>query len=224
MHAVIVGAGELGVTVARRMVSAGHEIAVIDLDRSRREQLDEALGGVSIAGDGTEATVLSRAGANRAEALIATTGRDDVNLVACQLAKHRFGVVRTIALVNAREHSDLFDTLGVDVVVDVSELALGRIQEGLSSQGIVHLMPVSESDEKALVAVRIPLDTGTEGRLLSELPLPDGTLVSLIIGRDGNASVPDSATLIRAGDEVVAVTRAYDEEALKDVLVNGAGE
>ena len=66
MHIIIVGAGRIGSSLARWLVSAGHETAVVDWDRSRCAALDEALGSVSVIGDGTDAGVLAKVGINRA--------------------------------------------------------------------------------------------------------------------------------------------------------------
>ncbi len=137
MHIVIVGAGRIGSAVARWLVSGGHEVAVIDQSRSKCAALDDELGSVTVHGGGTSASVLSKAGVGRADALVATTGRDDVNLVATQLAKHRYGVSKTISVVNSPENTGLFSTLGIEVTVDLTELALGRIQEGVSTRGMI---------------------------------------------------------------------------------------
>ena len=224
MYIVVVGAGRAGMSVARWLVSAGHEIAVIDRDRTRCSVVDDALGGVSVHGDGANADILAKAGASRAEVLIATTGSDDVNLAACQLAKHRFEVARTTSVVNSRDHSELFELLGIDTIVDVTELVLGRIQEGLASHGLVHLMPVSDRDDTKLVRVKIPLDSGSRPRPIKDISLPGDSLISLVITRDGRAWLPGDDTLIRGGDEVVAVTTAEEEEELRTLLTEEAGE
>ena len=124
------------------LLSAGHEVTVVETDRGRASALEEELGSVAVAGDGTDVAVLTRAGANRAGAVIATTSRDHVNLAVCQLGRHHFGVERTISLVSSRDNVQLFGRLDVDVSVDVTELILSRIQEGLSGRGTAHLMPV----------------------------------------------------------------------------------
>jgi trk system potassium uptake protein TrkA len=218
MHIIIVGAGRIGSSLARWLVSAGHEIAVVDRDRSRCAALDEALGSVTVSGDGTDAGVLSKAGLNRADVLIATTRKDDVNLVACQLAKHHFKVPRTVSVVNVRVHAELFSILGIDLAIDVPEIVLGRIQEALSHPGIVHLMPVSGIDGKSVVSFKIPARFGTEGRPMRDISLPDGAMIPLVITREGEATIPSENTLIRAGDEVVAVTTAQFEEDLRDLF------
>lgn len=132
MYVIIVGAGRIGMTLARWLLSSGHEIAVIDTSPEKCVAIDDELGAVTVAGDGTEAGVLAKAGANRAKVLIAATGADDVNLVACQLAKHRFGVAHTISLLENPDYERLFEQLGVGQVVNFTDMIVGSIQEGLN--------------------------------------------------------------------------------------------
>ena len=166
--------------------------------------------------------MLTRAGVNRADVLIATTRRDDVNLVCCQLAKHRFGVARSISVASSRDHVDLFGLLGIDAPIDVVEFMVGRIQAGLTAHGLVELMHLP--DNKSLVYVRTPPGPGTEGRPIADLDLPEGTLVSLVVGRDGNIIVPGPGAVIHPGDHVVAVTPVHHERDLVDVMVEGGEE
>ena len=223
MHIVIVGAGHAGAALARWLLSAGHEVTVVEQDRDRCNELDELLGSVSVFGDATDPAVLSKAGTNRAEVVVATRS-DDVNLVACQLAKHHFAVPRTISVVNVRERTELFGMAGIDVNIDVTELVLGRMQHGLSPVGFVHLMPVPGPDSKALVNIRIPANSVPEERHVRDLPLPSGVLLSLVISRDGSTTVPTPDAVIRAGDEVIAVTTAEAEEELRAILSPGSEE
>ena len=132
MYFVIVGAGRIGISLAKWLVAADHEVAVIDREGVNCSAVDEELGSVSVVGDGTEAGVLMKAGVNRADVLIAVTGRDEDNLVACQMAKHRFNVERTIALANIPDHERLFDMLGIGVTINATELVLNKVQEELS--------------------------------------------------------------------------------------------
>jgi trk system potassium uptake protein TrkA len=224
MHIVVVGAGHTGAALARWLLSAGHEVTVVEQDRVLCNELDESLGSVSVFGDATDSTVLSKAGTNRADVVVATTRSDDINLVACQLAKHHFAVPRTISVVNVRERTELFDMAGIDVNIDVTELVLGRMQHGLSPVGFAHLMPVPGPDSKALVNIRIPADSVPEERRIRDLPLPNGVLLSLVISRDGSTTVPTPEAVIRAGDEVIAVTTAEAEEELRALLSPGSEE
>jgi trk system potassium uptake protein TrkA len=218
---VVIGADRLGRAVTRWLVSAGHEIAVVDSDQERCAAVDEAFGSVSVIGDCVDWAVLSRAGANRADAVIATSNDDSVNLIACQIAKHRFEVTATISVVNHSDHVDLFNSLGVDVTVDAPDLMLNQIQEGLTSQQITHLKPLpANGQDRSLVSIRIPREYGSENRRLDSLSFPEGTLLSLVITRDGEPHLPTNDLKVRAGDEIVAVTTAKGEDELRDLLSN----
>ena len=131
MYAVVVGGGRIGRTIARWLLMAEHEVAVVDRSPAACSVVEDELGSVWVLGDATEAGVLAKVGANRADALIAATGADDVNLVTCQMAMHRFDVSRTISIVNQPENETLFRTLGVDAVVNMTDLAVAGIQENL---------------------------------------------------------------------------------------------
>ena len=133
MYVLIVGAGRVGTSIARWLLASDHEIAIIDNDEARCMAIEEELGGVAVLGEGTEAAILGRAGANRANVFIATTRRDDENLVACQLAKHWFGATRVVALVNVPEHVELFNRLGIDVSVNTAQLLVDKIEDSLST-------------------------------------------------------------------------------------------
>lgn len=220
MHAVIVGGGNVGEAVARWLIANGHEVTVVEEDPAVCDALDESLGSICVNGNGTDATVLTRAGASRADVLIATTRHDDVNLVCCQLAKHHFGVARSISMASSRDHADLFGLLGIDAPIDVVEFLVGRIQAGLTAHGLVQLMQLP--DNKSLVYLSTPPGLGAEGRPIADLDLPEGALVSLIVGRDGNILVPGRGAVIHPGDHVIAVTPVHHERELHDIMIEGA--
>ena len=133
MYVVIVGCGKIGYSLTKALSATKHEVLVIDRDHKKCEAIVEELGSVALIGDGCEIGVLREAGADRADVLIAVAGLDEDNLVACQLAKHRFGAARVVALVNVPEHVELFNRLGIDVSVNTTALLVDRIQEDLAS-------------------------------------------------------------------------------------------
>ena len=84
MYIVIVGCSEAGYYLARALVTSGHEVAVIERDRDRHQLLTEGLGIVALLGDGADIETLDKAGAGRADVVVALTGVDATNLVICQ--------------------------------------------------------------------------------------------------------------------------------------------
>ena len=131
MYAIIVGAGRIGTAIARWLLAAEQEITVIDRDPHRLAAMEDELGSVGVCGDATESRVLSKAGASRADVLIATGRRDDENLVICQMAAHLFGVGRVMSIVNVSEHVDLFNRLGVNEPIDTTTMLVDAFEERL---------------------------------------------------------------------------------------------
>ncbi len=131
MYAIIVGAGRVGTAIARWLLDAEQEITVIDRDPERSAAIEDELGSVAVRGDATESQVLWKAGASRADVLIATGRRDDENLVICQMAAHLFGVGRVMSIVSISEHVELFDRLGVSESIDTTAIMVEAIEERL---------------------------------------------------------------------------------------------
>lgn len=213
MYILIIGCGIIGSSLAKALVMEEHEVLVIDKDVSRCEALEEDLGSITINGDGCEADVLSAAGINRADLVIAVTGSDPDNLVSCQLAKHLFNVPRAISLINNPGNTTLFKLLNVDVTVSSTDLILSHIEEELPAHGLIHLMPLTGTN-RALVQVKIPSHAKVVGKQLKDLTLPDGTLTSLMINEAGVAHLANNETIIEGNCDIIAITNANDEDAL----------
>ena len=128
MYTVIVGAGIVGYRIASWLSAAGVEITVVEEDPVQGQHVQDTLGSVVVNGDGTDVNTLDKAGAGRADLFVATLRRDDQNLVACQIAKHKFLVDKTAALVHEPDNEGLFSTLGVDILVDVTGLIIGDLE------------------------------------------------------------------------------------------------
>ena len=219
MHVVIIGAGTVGSRLAALLLSAGHEIAVVERDRERCRRLEEALGSVAVPGDGTSSVALTEAGITRADLVVATTSRDDVNLVICRLAKVRFNVVRATSVVNSPDLCDLFGLAGVDSVVDVTDLLVEELHRGVLPQGFTRLLPVPGPGARSLLNFTVPANSPAADKRLSDLAVPGSVVMSLVISVDGSASVPTPETVIRAGDEVIAVATDEDRETLSHLLL-----
>ena len=219
MHVVIVGAGTAGSRLAALLLSAGHEIAVVERDRDRCRRLEEALGSVAVRGNGTSSVALTEAGITRADLVVATTSRDDVNLVICRLAKVRFNVQRATSLVNSPDLIDLFGLAGVDAVVDVTDLLVEELHRGVLPQGFSRLLPVPGPGARSLLNFTVPANSAAADKRLSDLPVPESVVIPLVVSLDGTAVVPTRDTTIRAGDEVIAVATDEDWETLSHLLL-----
>ena len=221
MHIIIIGAGKIGSSLAEWFISLGHEIAVVEQDPIKCSILDDKLGSVTVQGDGTSKEILLSAGTNRGDIFIATTNSDDVNLVACQMAKYHFGISKTVSIVNDHDLTEFFESLGIDIPIDSTEVLLNRIQQGLISEGTVHLMSVSDFHNRILVSIKIPAESHMQPTILKDISIPNETLICLIITTNGNAAIPKNGSMINPGDEIIAVTTPENEGRLRELLIKG---
>ena len=217
MYILLVGGGTLSHNLAKDLLLRSHEVLIVERDRERGEELSRILGDVVLRGDGCEASVLEMAGASRADTLIATTREDKDNLTACQVAKARFRIPRTISTINDPRNEPLFKRLGVDVTISVTDIILSNIEHRIPERSVVPLFEIEESGAE-LVSVKIPPDGGINGKRLEDITLPEGTIVTLVIDKDGAAQPPKPDLVLDEADEVIALTSSEDKETLRATL------
>jgi trk system potassium uptake protein TrkA len=217
LYLVIVGGGKIGHPLASSLINEGHEVFVIDRDPGRVAVLQRELGMIATVGDASSLRALEDAGTSRAGAIIATTDSDEDNLAACQLARSNFDIPRTIAVANNPENAHLFELVGVDLVVNATDLVIANLATALPAHPLIRLMPMADRAQE-LVAVKLPAAGVVIGRTLSEITLPYGTNIILIVTADGRTKTPDADAVIEAEDEIVALSPANTTDELWEVL------
>lgn len=218
MYIIVVGGGNVGFHLAKELVEANHEVLVIEEDSQRAKDIADELGDIVLDGDGCEASILERAGTARADMLLAVTGEDQNNLVACQVAKQRFNVARTVARINDPKNEQFFRKLEVDITVSATSAIMAHIEQELPTHHLSVLVKLKGSGLE-LVEVRIPEGSRVVNQPVRTIMLPYQSMVVLVVGEDGLPKVPSGDTVIHAGDEVVAVTLHESEEQLRDALL-----
>ena len=216
MYIIVVGCSEVGYHLTKALLASGHEVVVIEKDHDRYQLLNDEMGSVAFAGDGTDERTLRKAGITRADVLAAVTGRDETNLVVCQMTKHIFQVPRTMALIKDPKNEPIFHVLGVDVVVNEIHQILASFEEGVPGRPLLHLMNL-RAEGMELVSVSIPEDADIVGKCLREVELPPNSFISLVVKKSG-AELPSDVLVLEAEDELVAVTRTGDEQTVYDIL------
>ena len=217
MYIIVVGGGRLGYYLTKALLDEGHEVLILEKDATISQTINNELGSVCLRGDGCEAMTLSQAGTSRADMLIAVTGEDEDNLVACQVAKYKFQVPRTIARVRNPKNEALFRQLGVDVAVSSTSIILEHIKHEVPTHPLMHLLTIQEKGLE-IVEVTISPESTTVGKQVKELSLPPESILSLIIRKERKPTVPTSSTTLQEGDQIIAVTRPESVEALKSAL------
>lgn len=216
MYMIVVGGGKVGYYLSVALLSEGHEVLILEKNPEKCGAICDELGSVVVRGDGCEARTLEDAGTERADLLIAVTDEDEDNLVACQVAKNKFGVPRTIARINNPENEALFKRLGIDVTISSTNLILEHIEEEVPINPLVHLLTVGEGNLE-LVDVKVPEGSTVVGKSMKDVTMPPNSMVVLMIGK-GKVRVPTDDTIIEAGDQVIAMTQTESEEALRAVF------
>ena len=217
MYIVIVGGGRVGYYLTKTLITEGHEVLVIEKSAIVYETINEELGAISVRGDGCEVATLADVGTGRADMLVAVTGDDEDNLVACQVARHKFNVPRTIARLRNPRREFLFKKLGVDVTVSSTQIILEAIQHEVPTHPLTHLLNISEKGVE-IVNIKIPPESTTVGKTVKELSLPKGSKLALIIPKEGIPHMPAVNTIIKEGDEIIALIPPELEEELRTAL------
>lgn len=217
MYIIVVGGGKVGYYLAKALLAEGHEVLVLEKDHSRCDRINEELGSICMRGDGCEAAILKEAGTGRADMLIAVTDGDEDNLVACQVAKHMFNVSRTIARLSNPKNETIFKKLGIDCTVSSTNLILEHIELEVPTHPLMHLLKLRESNME-LVEIRISRGSPAVGKHVSALKLPPDSMLVLLLRHGQRPQAIRIDTVLEADDQVLAVTKSDQEEALRAVL------
>ncbi|HZQ05416.1 MAG TPA: TrkA family potassium uptake protein [Anaerolineae bacterium] len=217
MYIIVVGGGKVGYYLTKHLLSAGHEVAVIEKNQKKVETIINDLGGVAIQGDGSDAGPMLEAGMNRADIVVAVTGDDEDNLIICQMAKKKFGVKRTIARINNPKNEHIFSVLGIDTTVSYVDAIVAQIEREIPAHSMIHLLTLRDVGA-SFIEKQVPVGSPIIGIPMSEFNLPDQVLIALVI-RQGQGIIPKGTTKLLAGDEVVAVTSIENEDILDRLFV-----
>jgi len=217
MYIVIVGAGKVGYFLAKRLCAGKHTVSIVDKERPICEEIAKELEALVIHGDGCDPRILEEAGVGRADVVAAVTGEDEDNLIICQLAKERFNIRRTVGRVNNPDNEFTFSELGVDVPVDSTKIIAKIIEEEVSFSDFVNLMSFKRG-KLAIVRVDLPADSPVINKEVKDIQLPsDSVLVSIL--RAEEVILPKGNTVLKPGDDVIALTLIGNEPQLLNLLL-----
>lgn len=216
-YVIIVGGGLVGYYLARALLQIGHEVTIIEQNPDTYETVSQQIDCPVVFGDGSATGILERAGASRANLLCAVTNHDQDNLIACQVAKYRFGIPKTIARVKNPKSETVMRRLGVDTTVSSTAIIAGVIQNelptipvrtlanlGSCGAGIIeyHLTPVSPVAGKQARQVKLPANCSMIG-----------------IVRGGQAQTCFDSAVLEGGDTVVTLVQQGQEAAVREILL-----
>jgi len=213
VRVAIAGAGNVGRSIARELLSNGHEVLLIDKD-PKAMKMESVPDADWLLADACEIVSLDNAKLEICNVLVAATGDDKVNLVVSFLAKTEYGVPRVVARVNHPKNEWLFDgSWGVDVSVSTPRMLSALVEEAVSVGDLVKLFSLSEGDA-SLVEITLPEASPCIGKQVNEVRLPDECALAAIL-RDGRVIAPQPTDAFAAGDELLFVAAAGAEKNLQ---------
>lgn len=205
MYVIIVGGGQTGSRLAKRLADRGNNVVVVEKDEKRAHELAAELDVLVINGSGADIDALKDAGVDKADVLLALTQADEINLMACELAK-KMGVSRVISRVNDEKHVRMFEELGVDIAIGIISAAVMLFEKAVSGPGVSGLLGIG-GGKGEVVEVTVKTNSKAVGKKIKELRLPKGVTLAMIT-RGDELIPPRGETEIWAGDLITVVGKS----------------
>ena len=206
MYLIVVGLGGIGRALAGLAAEEGHSVVVIDRDEEKCADILEEYDLLAVSGNATDKNTLEDAGIDRADALVATTSDDALNLMACWLAK-KYEVRTLVSIVNQKEHADLFKEVGVRISENPDEIVARSL-----------FLWAENPDTQLLAAI--------EGGTIFEITVADGAkgvnktvrevsgvkdMLYIAIRRGGKLIIPTGDVVIMPDDVITVFTKEEAE-------------
>ena len=240
MKIIILGAGQVGSSVASNLVSEDNDITVIDIDQKVLHALSERYDLQVVHGIASHPSVLAKAGANDADMIIAVTNSDETNMIACQVAYTIFHTPTKIARVRNVEYlksSALFaqEALPIDVLISPEQIVTEYIERLINFPGALQVLDFANGNAQ-MVALRVSERNPLIGQQIRDLPklVPNADFRIVTLFRHGQGIIPDGDTAINQDDELFVIaspkhirvllkTIRLKDRPIKRIMIAGGG-
>lgn len=217
MKVIIVGAGRLGRGLAARLDRRGYGVTVIDRDEKSVAGLGDRFSGQRVVGGGLDRRVLEEAGIGQADALVACTSSDEVNMVVARVARNTYRVPRVVARLYDVSKVEAYRRLGIQTVSTI-DWGVRRVCELLTYHEVEAL---DELGTGSVRIVRADVPALLEGHAVREITVP-GEIQVVALSHDNETFVPMLGTVLGHGDIVYAAVMGQASEKFAQMLgMNG---
>ncbi len=214
MKIVIIGGGKLGYYLVKTLLPYKHDIKIVEKTTEYSNKIATELDVEVINGDGTDIGLLSEIGVDHADVFIAVTGKDQDNLIACQLAKRNFHVKRTIARVSNPKNISVFRELGVDHVVSSTSIIAEMIEKEIDYTGVKTLIKLRKGN-LVLTEIVVSKKSIACNKKLREIDLPDEVVIMTVI-RGETTYIPNGHTVLREDDTIFVICKQDNQQQVMD--------
>lgn len=239
MRIVVVGAGTVGLNISKYLSREGHEVIVVDRDRTTLSVVEDELDVQTIMGNGCDPHLLQELGMDRTQVLLAVTEKDETNLI-CAYAAKSMGCTRVVARVRLRFFYDTAlvnykSPLGIDLLISPEILTAYQLMRFVSSPNALAQVTMAEGRVQ-MQTVRLAPGSDFVGHQVKTIRIPEGALIAglrrgddvMIVHGDTKLEAEDRVTLIGLPEKMDAVSFLFTGERAKDkrvtVAIAGAGE
>lgn len=240
MKIIILGAGQVGSSLAASLVSEANDLTVIDVDAEKLRLLQDRLDLRTVVGQASHPSVLKQAGAEDADMIVAVTQSDETNMLACKLAATLFNIPTKIARIRSVDylaHPEIFsaDNFAVDFTISPEQEITDYIRKLIEFPEALQVLDFADGKVR-LVAIRAYHGGPLVGRELQSIRkhMPHIETRVAAIFRQDRAIIPEGTTVIEAGDEVFFIAASENirsvmnelrrmDKPVKRVMIAGGG-
>lgn len=223
MKILVVGAGQVGYFLCERLSLEGHAVTLLDRDAERVNATQDSLNVLVVEGNGASAECMERAGIKDADVIMAVTDQDEVNILACLLARE-YGVGKRIARVKSIEYLSRGavlskEKLGIDLLINPEDAVADELANLAGREGTFDVAEFAEGQIQFL-GYRINGDSPLNGLTLRELGDIRGMYRFIVaaISRAGNTIIPRGDDTIQAGDSIFVFAHKQDLPSIQYLL------
>ena len=210
-YVTIIGGGNVGLKLAKTLENLNLKLKIIEKDEERCNYLSEELNNALIInGDGTDLELLNEEDISSSDVVVSVTNNDEKNLLCSLLLKH-LGATRVISRVSKETNIALFEQVGIDIAISSKTASLNEVKNSIRDTNIGILATVEQGQGEVL---NIELPTGFETRKLMDLRLPAKAILG-IVQRKNRIIIPNGATEIMSGDNVIIFTTSTNAPIIK---------
>jgi trk system potassium uptake protein TrkA len=207
------GCGRVGILLTQELAEAGHQVTVIDRNRTAFDRLPPGFEAKRVVGLGFDKDVLEEAGIKEADAFLAVSSGDNSNIVSARVAREHYHVPKVIARIYDPMRAEIYERLNIPTV-STTRWGVKQMMLMLSFEREEIKESLAGGD---LVRLRLPVPEHLVGEAVSSLEL-EGKILVVGVDRGGTGFIPVAASTFQEGDHAALVVHKDSLEALDELL------